>query len=80
MDNLICQGLELAFFGMGTVFVFLSILIFACKAMSALLLGIAPEAAPAFADTAAQKRVFGESGLLVAIITAAIRQHRNSKK
>jgi len=42
MDNLLNQGLELAMYGMGTVFVFLALLIAATRTMSALVLKFQP--------------------------------------
>jgi oxaloacetate decarboxylase gamma subunit len=43
-DTLIDQGLNLMLFGMGTVFVFLTILVFATTLMSKLVNRFAPEA------------------------------------
>lgn len=80
MDNLISQGFELALFGMGTVFVFLCVLIFATKAMSTLVLRYEPTVSVSSADTAAQDASAPDPSRLVAIISAAIAQHRSSKK
>lgn len=80
MDNLVSQGFELALFGMGTVFVFLALLIFATKLMSALVLRYEPVVSISSADTVAQAASTPDSGRLVAIISAAIAQHRSSKK
>lgn len=43
-DSLIDQGINLMLFGMGTVFVFLTILVFATTLMSKLVNRFAPEA------------------------------------
>ena len=43
-DTLIDQGINLMLFGMGTVFVFLTILVFATSLMSKLVNRFAPEA------------------------------------
>lgn len=80
MDNLVSQGFELALFGMGTVFVFLALLIFATKLMSALVLRYEPVVSISSADTVAQAASAPDPGRLVAIISAAIAQHRSSKK
>lgn len=42
-DNLIDQGLDLMLFGMGTVFVFLTLLVFATTLMSKLVNRLVPE-------------------------------------
>jgi len=42
-ESLIDQGLNLMLYGMGTVFVFLTILVFATKTMSALVSKFSPE-------------------------------------
>lgn len=66
-DSPIIQGLELMVAGMGTVFVFLILLIFATSSMSALVRRFSP--------------VVDEAGVSeeeVAAITAAIDRHRRS--
>ena len=80
MDNLVSQGIELALFGMGTVFVFLVLLIFATRVMSLLVLRFAPEPSAISADTVAQAALSPDHGRVVAIISAAITQHRKNKK
>lgn len=85
MDNsLIDQGFSLMLFGMGTVFVFLTLLIFATGAMSSVILRWFPE--KIVEPTAKKKRppAATTSGAPVAaatlkIIQAAIDQHRNRK-
>ena len=79
MDNLVNQGFELALFGMGTVFVFLAVLIAATKAMSFLVLRFEPVASDPAADAATQGGAAPDATRLVAIISAAIAQHRNNK-
>ncbi|PID45335.1 MAG: oxaloacetate decarboxylase [Proteobacteria bacterium] len=80
MDNsLIDQGLSLMLFGMGTVFVFLTLLIFATTAMSKVVLRWFPEKvaetpAPRKAPVAAAKPAIAPETLK--IIQAAINQHR----
>jgi len=65
------QGLELMLAGMGTVFVFLTCLIYATSAMSALVRRYLPEPA-ADADSVSTEEV--------AAITAAIARHRRDQR
>ena len=80
MDNLLNQGLELAMFVMGTVFVFLALLIAATKTMSALVLKFQPALADTVAAAATQSNLIPEDGQLVAVISAAIMRHRNKNQ
>jgi len=80
MDNLLNQGLELAMFGMGTVFVFLALLIAATKTMSALVLKFQPALADTVAAAATQSNLIPEDGQSVAVISAAIMRHRNKNQ
>jgi len=78
MNNLLGIAVELMLLGMGTVFVFLTVLILATRLMSSLVLRVQPElksqsrqtVAPAVANPAQDKR-------LIQIIEEAIKQHRN---
>lgn len=69
-DSPIVQGLELLVAGMGTVFVFLTLLVLTTTAMSALVQRFTPVPAP---------EVSGVSEEEVAAITAAIIRHRNAR-
>jgi len=74
MEDLISQGAELALFGMGTVFVFLTVLIGATHLMSTLVLRFSPvvvDEPAAAAGTAAPA-----DGELLAVISSAIQQYR----
>ena len=71
--SLIHQGLELMLYGMGTVVVFLSLLILATSVMSRLVQRFTPPPEPAV-DTPA---LAGPGPHVVAAITAAIHQHRS---
>lgn len=78
--TLIQQGLELMAFGMGTVIVFLTLLVLVTRAMSALLT-LLPEPA-ASTPTPSPVRQQSGSGAEVdrrtlAVIAAAIHQHRS---
>ncbi len=78
-DSLIDQGLNLMLFGMGTVFVFLTLLVFATTLMSRLVTRFAPEAAPLASSpqvsTATSPNVDSKT---VRIIEKAIAAHRQS--
>ncbi len=80
MENLVAQGIELAAFGMSTVFVFLAVLIFTTKAMSALILRIELEMVSGPAPAVKQRANGQDQGRLLAILSAAISQYRNSNK
>ena len=72
MENLVSQGFELAIFGMGTVFMFLTLLILATHGMSLL---VQKYEAKNTADAATQK----VDRHLLAIISGAIAQHRSKR-
>ncbi len=79
-ENLWQQGIDLMLFGMGTVFVFLTLLVIFTMIMSMLVrnfLGEEPEPALATADSDASGSV---SPKTVAIIQAAIHAHRARQK
>tara|TARA_Y100000588_G_C14205126_1_gene904322 strand:+ start:1488 stop:1709 length:222 start_codon:yes stop_codon:yes gene_type:complete len=72
MENLVSQGFEIAIFGMGTVFMFLTLLILATHGMSLL---VQKYEAKNTADAVTQK----VDRNLLAIISRAIAQHRNTR-
>ena len=79
MSPLVTQALDLVFYGMGTVFVFLTVLVAMTMLMS-LLVG-APKEGVDIGNT-----LYGKEGAdsldpkLVAVITAAVKRHRHSKQ
>ncbi len=78
-ENLLTQGLELMLYGMGTVIVFLTLLVIATTAMSGLIARYFPEAPAASArPPAARQKGSGAEAEeeLVAVISAAIARHR----
>ncbi|MBO6657181.1 MAG: OadG family protein [Pseudomonadales bacterium] len=71
MSPLVSEGLNLALYGMGTVFVFLTVLVFATMLMSWLVLKTAPASEPERSDTSNSKKM--------AAISAAIHAHRSKQ-
>ncbi len=81
-DTLIDQGLNLMIYGMGTVFVFLTILVFATSLMSKLVNKFAPADSELEAAAATNINPSATDGQprpqILAAIKQAISQHRNS--
>lgn len=84
--DIVSQGVELMLYGMGTVVLFLALLVVATTGMSRFVVRYFPEEEPATAAQAALKRLRGNKAEpeqdpnLVAVISAAIHQHRANKK
>lgn len=76
--SIIDQGLELMLYGMGTVVVFLALLVVATTAMSSFVQRYFPEPEP---EVPAPRKPAAPAGdaQLVAVISAAIHQHRNRR-
>jgi len=77
MSNLLDRGLELALLGMGTVFVFLTLLVMATMIMSRIILAFDI----ALVDQELEQLGSGQPSLdqdrrLVAVISAAVQQYR----
>lgn len=79
MSQLMADGLGLMAFGMGTVFVFLIILIFATTIMSAVVTKFFPEA-PAAPAKPASAPAQGVDPQLLKVLSAAIKEHRARQK
>lgn len=84
MSELITAGFNLALYGMGFVFIFLILLVILTTFMSTLVQRYMPAPAPVLPRRGAGKRPAQRSspantdqGKLVAVISAAIRQHRS---
>lgn len=84
MSELITAGFNLAIYGMGFVFIFLILLVILTTFMSTLVQRYLPAPAPLLPRRSAAKRSAQRSssagtdqGKLVAVISAAIRQHRS---
>ena len=72
MPELMSQGLDLALYGMGTVFFFLTLLVFATMAMSALLSSAEVHQIERENGSEQDARIF-------AVITAAIQRYREGR-
>lgn len=71
MESLLAEGIDLAILGMGTVFVFLTLLVFATSVMSRLILIFQPPQQVATPEAVNPQ--------LVAAITAAVQQYRSDR-
>ena len=75
--TLLSQGVSLLTYGMGTVFVFLTLLVIATTLMSKVLTRFLPEPEPvAVMPTAPAKASGAVDARTLAVIKAAIAQHR----
>jgi oxaloacetate decarboxylase gamma subunit len=85
-DDIIAQGLELMLYGMGTVVLFLALLVIATVVMSRLVERYFPEPKPTPTVDEALRRLragtaaAGPDAEVVAVIAAAIHQYRAQKK
>ncbi|KXJ51003.1 OadG family transporter subunit [Neptuniibacter pectenicola] len=78
MENLLSEGLELMVFGMGFVFVFLTLLIFTTAGMSKVVSKYFPEApAKPKAKKAAPAAATASNDELIAVMTAAVHKYRS---
>ncbi|MFT7687363.1 MAG: oxaloacetate decarboxylase gamma subunit [Candidatus Azotimanducaceae bacterium] len=79
MTLLVSQAFDLVLYGMGTVFVFLTVLVFMTMLMSALLSrGKIDTSASATQDVSAVNQ--GVDPKIIAAISAAVKRHRHSKQ
>lgn len=81
-DNLMQQGIELMIYGMGTVFVFLAVLIVVTTTMSKIVQRFFPDAPePVLTTTPRSAPVAAENDeQLLAVITAAVHKYRSRHK
>ena len=78
VDPMVMEGVQLMLVGMGTVFVFLTLLVFAVRVMSAMILKYAPQTqtqAQAQIDTSKVSPA-AVPAAHVAAVAAAIKKHR----
>ena len=82
MNHLLSEGLSLMLVGMGAVFVFLTLLVFATTFMSKLVARFAPTPSPVPvpAPSATPPSTSEDNQQLLAVITAAIHKHRSRQK
>lgn len=81
MDNeLMRQGVELMLFGMGTVFIFLALLVVVTSAMSTLIQRFAKPEPVISAQPPRVQAAASNDQQLVAVITAAIHKYRSRHK
>lgn len=80
-ESLLSQGLDLMVYGMGTVFVFLALLIVVTSAMSRLVVRFFPEAPTPVkaAKPIARKPSGAVDPRTLQVISAAIQQHRSRR-
>ncbi|MBV1788843.1 OadG family protein [Marinobacterium sp. D7] len=83
MDNLLSEGLELLVFGMGFVFVFLTLLVISTGFMSKLVNKYMPAPAPqakrarANASALPKANSGAKNDELIAVMTAAVHKYRS---
>ena len=82
MSNLLEQGIELMIYGMGTVFVFLAVLVVVTQGLSWLVQRFMPEKAVTVAAkaTPAQPADTAIDDQLLAVISAAVKEYRSRHK
>jgi len=78
MSPLVSQALDLVFYGMGTVFVFLTVLVGMTMLMSRVVR--ATNSGPSGGELVPHKEGANLDPKLVAVITAAVKRHRHSKQ
>lgn len=75
-ESILLQGVDLLVFGMGTVFVFLTVLVVATTLMSYLVTRFFPEPVQPHPVTPAPVVEEGPDPRVLAVIKAAIEQHK----
>lgn len=75
--NLLMQGAELMLLGMGTVFLFLALLVVVMSAMLRLLERILARVTAVDSDTIPREKQTGVGSETVAVVTAAVRRYRS---
>ena len=83
-DDIVAQGVELMLFGMGTVVIFLALLVVITTVMSRVVNRYFPEPLAPVTNPApgspASRPAGAIDGEVVAAITAAVSQHRSKKQ
>lgn len=78
--SLVAQGLELMVFGMGVVFVFLTMLVFVTSLMSKIVNKIAPEIEAPAPTAPAVTAASGVDPQLLNVLSAAVKEYRARQK
>ena len=79
-ESILQQGVDLMLFGMGTVFVFLTVLVIATTIMSSLIARFFPEPEVPMTPRPQAAPAGVNDPKLLAIIKAAVDQHRAKRK
>jgi oxaloacetate decarboxylase (Na+ extruding) subunit gamma len=79
-ETIMQQGVDLMLFGMGTVFVFLTVLVIATSIMSSVISRFFPEPEAPIAPQPVMAPAGVNDPKLLAIIKAAVDQHRTKNK
>lgn len=77
MENLISEGLSLMVYGMGFVFVFLTLLVVATNFMSKMVTKYFPEPLPVPKAKPAVQAAANKNDDVLAVIAAAVHHHRS---
>ena len=79
--DIVAQGVELLLYGMGTVVLFLALLVVTTTAMSRLITSYFPEPTPEIPPARERGNApSADDPYLVAVISAAIHQYRGNRK
>ncbi len=82
-NDLLMEGVELMLIGLGSVYLFLTLLVYAIRGMSVLIARFAPEpTAPVASVPSPRPQTTASADVspdLIAAIQAAIHQHRNKR-
>ncbi|HEY7774332.1 MAG TPA: OadG family protein [Marinagarivorans sp.] len=78
-QTIMSQGLDLMIFGMGTVFVFLTLLVFLTRAMSWFVNRYLPEPEPVIPSVPKPADSSRVDPVVIAVIQKAIHQHRKKQ-
>lgn len=79
MSDLLLQGTELMLFGMGSVFIFLTLLVFSTVLMSRLVIRFVPEPEPEPTPSTIGTAPTADSRLL-AVLSQAVKEYKERQK
>lgn len=82
--NTLSEALDLMLLGMGTVFVFLVVLIIVTSVMSKIIMYFAPDESvilsPTLGNAGSQSNANKNNAIILPVVTAAIHKHRTRNK